>query len=102
MRKIVYILKEKIMTKKIIAILGLLLFCGVMISQEPMVDIDQHLHPNLYQAQRDAVDANRLIELAQKDNRYDMHGHATKARQLLVEVNHELKAAAEDANRGRH
>ena len=90
------------MTQKITAILGVLLFCGVMISQEPMVDIDSHLHPNLYAAQRDVADANHLIAIAQKDNRYDMHGHATRARQLLVEVNRELKAAAEDANRAMH
>jgi hypothetical protein len=86
------------MTKKLTAILGLLFLCGVMISQEPVVDIDSHLHPNLYGAQRDVVDATHLIAIAQKDNRYDMHGHATKARELLVEANHELKAAAEDAN----
>jgi hypothetical protein len=90
------------MTKKLTAVLGVLLFCGVMISQEPVVNIDPHLHPNLNGAQRDVVDANHLIAIAQKDNRYDMHGHATKARQLLVEVNEELKAAAEDANRAMH
>jgi hypothetical protein len=30
-----------------------------------------------------------------------MHGHAEKARQLLAEVNRELKLAAEDANAAR-
>jgi hypothetical protein len=94
--------ERKIMTKKLAAILGVLLFCGVMISQEPVLDINPNVHPNLYAAQRDVVDANRLIAIAQKDNRYDMHGHASRARQLLVDVNRELKAAAEDANTGMH
>ncbi|MFY9743221.1 MAG: hypothetical protein WA252_11885 [Candidatus Sulfotelmatobacter sp.] len=90
------------MTKKLTAILSVLFFCSVMISQEPVVDISPKIHPNLYAAQRDVVDANHFVHLAQKDNRYDMHGHATKARELLVQVNQELKAAAEDANAGMH
>jgi hypothetical protein len=101
--KIGFILKGgHTMTKKVGAILGVLLFCGVMISQEPVLNIDAKVHPNLYAAQRDVVDASHLIHVAQKDNRYDMHGHATRARQLLVEVNQELKLAAEDANAGMH
>jgi len=44
------------------------------------------------------VEANQEILAAQKDNRYDMKGHAEIASQLLVEVNNELKAAAEAAN----
>jgi hypothetical protein len=33
-----------------------------------------------------------------KTNKYDMGGHAEKARQHLVEANRELKLAAETAN----
>jgi hypothetical protein len=46
------------------------------------------------------VKANEAIAAAQKDNRYDMHGHATKARELLAQASEELKATAEEANRG--
>lgn len=35
---------------------------------------------------------------AQKANECDMKGHAEKAKQLLEQVNNELKAAAEAAN----
>lgn len=77
----------------------LLLLGAVTVAQDPVVDIDRSLHPNLFQAQEAVVQANHFIAEAQKDNRYDMHGHAEKARQLLVEVNRELKAAAEAANR---
>ena len=89
------------MTRKIrvlTAILIAVLFCAVTLAQEPVVDIDKNIHPNLYEAQRHVVEANRFIAEAQKDNRYDMRGHAEKARQLLAQVNFELKAAAEAAN----
>lgn len=89
------------MTKKtqlFTAILGTMLFCGLILAQEPVVDIDRNIHPNLAEAQRLVVEANRYVTMAQQDNRYDMRGHAEKARNLLAQVNLELKAAAEAAN----
>jgi hypothetical protein len=74
------------------------LFCGLTLAQEPVVDIDKKIHPNLAEAQRLVVQANNYVAIAQKDNAYDMQGHAEKARQLLAQVNQELKAAAEAAN----
>lgn len=89
------------MKKKVFAfpaLLAAVLLCGVAFAQEPVQDIDPKNHPNLAAAQHHVVEANRVIALAQKDNSYDMKGHAEKARELLVEVNNELKAAAEAAN----
>jgi hypothetical protein len=89
------------MTKKIqilTSLLSAVLFCVVTLAQAPVVDIDSSKHPNLADAQKHVVAANRSVELAQKDNRYDMQGHAEKARQLLVEANEELKKAAAAAN----
>jgi hypothetical protein len=89
------------MTKKMLAfpaMLTALILCGATLAQEPMIDISSRIHPNLAAAQRHVVEASHAVALAQKDNRYDMRGHAEKARQLLVEVNIELKAAAEAAN----
>jgi hypothetical protein len=83
------------------AILCAVLFCGATVAQEPVLDIDRGRHPNLAEAQRLVVEANRYVTMAQQDNRYDMHGHAEKARDLLVKVNFELKAAAEAANGSR-
>jgi len=80
------------------ALLATMLLCGVTLAQEPVQDINTRIHPNLAAAQKYVVEANAAILTAQKDNRYDMRGHAEKARQLLVEVNNELKAAAEAAN----
>lgn len=69
--------------------------------QEPVQNIDRARHPNLAEAQHIVAQANGFIATAQKDNRYDMHGHAQKPRELLVQVNEELKRSAEDANEHR-
>jgi uncharacterized protein YpmB len=87
---------EKSLLFKPIIIVALL--CSVILAQEPVQNIDKKLHPNLAQAQQLVAEANRYIITAQKDNRYDLHGHASKARQLLVQVSEELKLAAEEAN----
>ena len=86
------------MRKKLAATASVLLFCMVIAAQEPVVNIDKKIHPNLVAAQQHIAEANRYIATAQKDNRYDMKGHAEKARQLLAEADQELKAAAEAAN----
>lgn len=65
---------------------------------EPVVDISPQLHPHLHQAQQSVVQAYNQITVAQKDNRYDMKGNATKAKQLLEQASIELKAAATTAN----
>ena len=80
------------------AALAAVLFCGITLAQEPVMDIDKNLHPNLAEAQRLVIQANQYIAKAQKANRDDMKGHAEKARQLLAQANMELKAAAEAAN----
>ncbi len=84
--------------RKVTAVFSVLAFCLILTAQEPVQDIDAKIHPNLASAQKHVVEANAAILDAQKDNHYDMKGHAEKARQLLVQVNNELKAAAEAAN----
>jgi ABC-type lipoprotein export system ATPase subunit len=76
------------------------LLCGVVIlAQEPVQNVDPKRHPNLAEAQHHIAEANRLIIVAQKENHLDMHGHAEKARQLLVQASEEIKLGAEAANR---
>ena len=84
--------------RKVTTVVSILAFCLILTAQEPVTDIDKKLHPNLAEAQRLVVQANHYVEVAQKDNRYDMKGNAEKARDLLVQANNELKAAAEAAN----
>ena len=43
--------------------------------------------------------AYQRIVAAQKANEWDMEGHAQKAKELLDQVNQELKLAAEAANK---
>jgi hypothetical protein len=79
--------------------LSAVLFCsGVTLAQDPVQDIDKNRHPQLAAAQNDVVQANTHILNAQKFDKYDMQGHAEKARVLLVQVNQELKLAAAASN----
>ena len=82
-----------------LAILCVTIFASVMtVAQEPVQNIDKDKHPNLATAQKLIAEANNYIVTAQKDNKYDMKGHADKARQLLVQATAELKQAAEAAS----
>lgn len=76
-------------------VLGSSAFAG-----EPVVNISPKLHPNLAAAQRLSRKAFDKITAAQKANEFDMEGHAQKAKDLLDQVNIELKLAAEAANNG--
>lgn len=71
---------------------------GVVLAQRPKDDIGRR-HPNLAAAQRLSTQAFERITAAQKANEWDMNGHAQKAKELLEQVNHELKEAAEAANK---
>ena len=84
------------------SLLAAVLFGVVAFAQEPVVDIDPGRHPNLAEAQRLLVEANSKVIEAQRDNRFDMQGHAERARQLMAQASRELKAAAEAANHPRH
>jgi hypothetical protein len=82
------------------AVFGCLLFVGgAAVAQKPEKDISAALHPNLAAAQRLSRQAWEKINAAQAANEWDMNGHAQKAKDLLDQVNRELKAAAETANR---
>jgi len=90
------------MTRKSVwIVLGAVLFwVSLTIAQEPVHNIDAQKHPNLRQAQNQIVSAYHYIDAAQKDNDWDMEGHAAKAKTLLVQASNELKEAAEIANKG--
>ena len=83
-------------------IVSMLLLAGsAAFAQEPMRNVNQKRHPNIAAAQRLSQKAYEKIVAAQQANEWDMGGHAQKAKELLDQVNHELKEAAEDANRHR-
>ncbi|HYA64034.1 MAG TPA: hypothetical protein VED66_12605 [Candidatus Sulfotelmatobacter sp.] len=84
------------------AVLGAALVGGGMaVAQKPVEDISGKRHPNLAAAQRLSQQAWEKITAAQQANEWDMQGHAAKAKELLDQVNKELKLAAESANKNR-
>ena len=90
------------MTKtRILAVLVSVLFLigGLALAQRPAKNISPERHPNLAAAQRLSRQAYERIVAAQEANEWDLQGHAQKAKNLLDQVNNELKEAAEASNR---
>lgn len=77
----------------------LFLMVGLVLAQRPARDVSAARHPNLAAAQRLSRQAYEKIVAAQEANEWDLQGHAQKAKNLLDEVNNELKQAAEASNR---
>jgi hypothetical protein len=89
--------------KKILAnlVLSTALISGGMAfakAPKPAANVSSKKHPNIAAAQKLCIAAFEKITAAQKANEYDMEGHAAKAKDLLDQVNAELKLAAESAN----
>lgn len=81
-------------------VLSLALLCtGFLFAQKkPVTNISPKKHPNLAAAQRLSAQAYEKIVAAQQANEWDLGGHAQKAKDLLDQVNQELKQAAEASN----
>jgi len=77
-------------------VLSGLLLAGVVATAQK---INPAKHPNLAAAQRFTEQAYGKIVEAQKANEYDLGGHAQKAKELLEQVNQQLKEAAAAANK---
>jgi len=77
---------------------SLALLVSAAFAAPPVDNISSHKHPNLAAAQRLSTQAYERISAAQVANEWDMNGHAAKAKELLDQVNRELKQAAEAAN----
>jgi len=89
-------MKRGVLRNLIIGVIAIgLLFVGVSVFSQ-QVSMDRH--PNLAAAQDFIQKAIDKITEAQKDNKYDMKGHAAKAKQLLDEAYHEIWLAAQAAN----
>jgi hypothetical protein len=68
---------------------------GYMIGQgAPPPDVDPKLHPNLSEAQLSCDHAYEKVQMARRDNKNDMGGHAERALQLLTDASKEIKLAA--------
>ncbi len=81
---------------------GALMLSGIAAyAGEPVLNVSPKKHPNIAAAQRLSRNAYDKIVDAQRANEWDMDGHAQKAKELLDQVNNELKLAAEAANRNK-
>jgi F0F1-type ATP synthase membrane subunit b/b' len=80
------------------AVILLVLTAGFVFAARPVRNVSPSRHPNIAAAQRLVRQAFEKINAAQKANEWDMNGHAQKAKELLDQVNNELKEAAEAAN----
>jgi len=89
------------MKTAIFGVAGLLLLTACAGNRAPAQNISPALHPNLAAAQRLCADAFDKVAEAQRINEWDMNGHAQKAKDLLVQINDELKQAALAANASR-
>lgn len=75
---------------------------GILIAQgppPPPENVEASRHPHMAAAQHHIREAFDEMGQAQRSNDYDMHGHAEKARNLMIQASAEIKMAAEDANR---
>ena len=79
----------------------LVLAAGIVFAQ-PKENVSKGLHPNLAAAQRLSLQAWNKILDAQKANEWDLQGHAQKAKELLDQVNNELKLAAQASNKNKN
>ena len=80
-------------------LVGLMLLVAAVVIAQPKRNISAERHPNLAAAQRLSQQAYEKVSEAQRANEWDMDGHAQKAKELLEQVNNQLKMAAEAANR---
>ena len=94
-----YRISTMIKTRVLAAILGSLLAVGGIVLAQPKKNVSAARHPNLAAAQRLSHNAYEKVVAAQEANEWDMQGHAQKAKDLLDQVNKELKLSAEAANK---
>ena len=89
-------MKRGVLRNLIIGILAIALLSvgGMVFAQQ----VSGERHPNLAAAQDFIQQAIGKITEAQKANKYDMKGHAARAKQLLEEAYHEIWLAAQAAN----
>ncbi|MGE5625528.1 MAG: hypothetical protein ACM3ZT_08280 [Bacillota bacterium] len=79
--------------KKII----LAVVCGALLGAAA-VSFAKVEHPNLRAAIEDIHHAQKSLEMAEKQNEFDLGGHAKKAQELLKQADSEIMQAVQVAN----
>jgi hypothetical protein len=88
--------------KFVLGAFALALLAAGAVAKPPADNVSRARHPNLAAAQHLSTEAYEKILAAQRANEFDLGGHAQKAKELLEQVNRELKAAAEVSNEHGH
>ncbi len=70
---------------------------AALFAQAPRVTVGEK-HGNMRAAQEYIQQAWRKVDEAQKDNNYNLGGHAGRAKELLAQASEEIKLSAEAAN----
>jgi hypothetical protein len=70
---------------------------GAVVFAQPPVNVGDR-HGNMRAAQELIQQAWEKVNEAQKDNNYNLGGHAGKAKDLLAQASQEIKLSAEAAN----
>jgi len=86
------------MKRTMLAAAFAILSAAAVFADKPAQNVSANKHPNIAAAQRLSEQAFQKIVAAQHANEWDMKGHAQKAKELLEQVNNELKEAAIAAN----
>lgn len=81
----------------VIALCAAFALGAVLFAQAPPVDVGDR-HGNMRAAQELIQQAWRKVDEAQKDNHYNLGGHAGRAKELLGQASEEIKLSAEAAN----
>ena len=84
--------------KKLLLVAAALVLATTASADRPKRNVSAARHPNLANAQKLVQQAYDKVSAAQAANEWDLGGHAKKAKELLEEVNKELKEAALAAN----
>jgi mannitol-specific phosphotransferase system IIBC component len=93
--------EKKSMLKRIlmvgVALCAAFVLSAIAFAQEPRVTVGER-HGNMRAAQQLIQQAWQKVDEAQKDNNYNLGGHAGRAKELLAQASEEIKLSAEAAN----
>ena len=70
---------------------------AVLFAQQPPVNVGER-HGNMRAAQQLIQQAWQKVDEAQRDNNYNLGGHAGRAKELLSQASEEIRLSADAAN----
>jgi hypothetical protein len=84
---------------RVLVVLALVCTGVAYAAQAPTNTVDVKTHPNLYNTNVAIQNAFNILVIAQEHNEFDLGGHASKAKSLLVQASQEVNAAGRAAGK---